>query len=127
MSAGPPFPPDLPIQRLLAGVSAHLDRLAAMVHDVEHALAEDRGGGHAAPQSVARLQNLDFLRQQTEDLAMLMLWLSQRQGQDRLLGVEAVRLSKRLKLERTRALLFGDAARVSGPGHDIGAGEVDLF
>ena len=77
MSADPAFPPDQPLKGILQRMSAHLDGLAALAHEVEHAIADEDSvsAGHARVDRVKRLQNLDFLRQYTEDLALLTLYL----------------------------------------------------
>lgn len=129
MTAEPAFPPDQPLQGVLRRVSAHLDHLASMAHEVEHAIADELASGSQAQTSgnVGRLQNLDFLRQYTEDLALLTLYLSQLERMDTLPGHQAVTLSQRVRLERTRALLFPNAEPVTQDITALNTGDVDLF
>ena len=129
MTASPSFPADQPLQGVLQRLSAHLDHLAAMAHEVEHAIADEiaAGGETKTSGNVERLQNLDFLRQYTEDLALLTLYLSQLERVDVLPGQQAIKLSHRVRLERTRALLFPDATPASAQDASPPMGDVDLF
>ncbi|WP_370401343.1 hypothetical protein [Sulfitobacter sp. JB4-11] len=114
---------------LLHRISEHLDHLANMTHEVEHTIAEELAQDAKAQSanSLARLQNLDFLRQYAEDLALLTLHLSQLEQFDRISGAQAVNLSQRVRLERTRALLFPGAQPVALSCPSPDTGEVDLF
>lgn len=130
MSADPAFPPDQTLEGVLHRMSTHLDGLASLAHDVEHAIADQRGTQHADAGSdrMARLQNLDFLRQYTEDLALLTLHLSKLDlAATRISGHQIVKLSHRVRLERTRALLFPQAEPVGAEAPSITTGDVDLF
>lgn len=129
MTAEPTFPPDQPLQGVLQRISAHLDHLASMAHEVEHAIADELASEQQTQTSgnVGRLQNLDFLRQYTEDLALLTLYLSQLERVDILPGHQAAALSRRVRLERTRALLFPQAEPVTSGTPALNTGEVDLF
>lgn len=129
MSADPAFPPDQTLQGILQRISAHLDDLATMAHEVEHAIADETGqsGDRILVDRATRLQNLDFLRQYTEDLALLTLHLGQLDQTDRIPGHQIVKLSERVRLERTRALLFPQAVAVDADAASVATGEVDLF
>lgn len=130
MSAEPAFPPDQTLDGVLHRMSTHLDGLASLAHEVEHAIADERGAqpSNAGSDRVARLQNLDFLRQYTEDLALLTLHLSQLDvAATRIPGHQIVKLSQRIRLERTRALLFAQADPVGAEAPSITTGDIDLF
>lgn len=129
MSADATFPAEQPLQGVLMRLSAHLDHLAEMAHEVEHAVADEMSSAETAKTiaRVERLQNLDFLRQYTEDLALLTHYLSKIEQLGVVPGHQVTKLSKRVRLERTRALLFPDAQPIQGKDVSTDTGDVDLF
>jgi hypothetical protein len=109
---------------LLQRLSSHLDVLAAQVYDVEEAVGETISLGLLKNNgAINQLQNLDFLRQSLEDLALL-THLLQNENTLTPLGVsETISIQQKLKLNVTQNLL-GDQPTTSSTRE---FGDVDLF
>ena len=107
-------------------VSGHLEHMADMIAAVEGTVATlcHKGPEKAPPlATLETLQNLDFLRQYAEDLALLLLLLGRLDSLDVLPARMAMDLANRVRLERTRALLIPNAETVLADP----SGDVDLF
>ncbi len=113
----------IPRAELLKRLSDHLNALAGDVQQIEHAVSGSLDGPHTQdPNTVMRLQRLDFLRQSLEDLAFLSLDLSRTQG-DQI----NVSVAMNLKLDATRGLLDRGCGKVQRVEGTNSAGDVDLF
>ncbi|MFT6674179.1 MAG: hypothetical protein ACJAVM_000350 [Sulfitobacter sp.] len=129
MTRQTPFPASSqPLIGLLSRVSAHLDDLAARVYHVEHAIGDEFSTtGPQSADTIQRLQTLDLLRQSLEDLSLLMLYVSQSDSltDQALSGID--KLTARLHLNATKALLSPYYDPDNPPSRPFSEGEVDLF
>ena len=124
MYARAPRPQEIEIGPILERMSAHLDRLAAQVYDIENAVGAAMVAGADGSDALIRdFQTLDFLRQSLEDLALLSLLLGQI-GEG--LPEEPASLSSRLKMEVTRLIVMGSLHRDGSQPFDD-TGDLDLF
>ncbi|MEP5729683.1 MAG: hypothetical protein ABJL67_09925 [Sulfitobacter sp.] len=115
--------PELTMQALIQRLSGHMDVLASEVHQIEFAVAEEfTQPGSKVPRNIARLQRLDFLRQALEDMALLLLYLS-----EDCFGKVDPEIPDRLRLEVSKSLLENGAPQASNLGSEEELGEVDLF
>lgn len=101
------FGPGEQVSTIQQRLSQYLDRLSAQVFDVEQTIGHALGTAPSPDaQTITNLQALDFVRQSLEDLALMLLLLSQ-SGKSVLDAGELCQLSEKLKLEATRAILDG--------------------
>lgn len=115
---------NLSLSDLLARLSNHMDGLATEVHRIEQTLGDAFGRTTAeGAQTIMRLQRLDFLRQSTEDLALLLHFLSKTHD-----GMLDRNLANMVRLDVTKALINDDgsgSAELLPQEHVMG--DVDLF
>lgn len=115
--------PSLAVSDLMRQLSAHLDCLAAEVHEIEYAIGkEPENDSSFDNDQIKRLQRLDFLRQSLEDLALLNHFLA-----DHVTGEIPHSLENRLRLEATRALFKPDQTKLDIALASRTLGDVDLF
>lgn len=115
---------NLSLSDLLARLSNHMDGLATEVHRIEQTLGDAFGRTTAeGAQTIMRLQRLDFLRQSTEDLALLLHFLSKTHD-----GTLDRNLANMVRLDVTKALINDDGSgSVELLPHEHVMGDVDLF
>ena len=112
------------VQGVLERLSAHLDRQAAQIFDLEQTVAAHFSeAGEPADDAIVEFQTLDFLRQSLEDVSVLVLLIAQ-YSQVNMSNPE--HLARKLKLDSTRTVLLGSVG-VGFEVDDIGSGEVDIF
>jgi hypothetical protein len=114
---------EITLRDLLQRISRHLDSMASEVHGIEDTI----GGALIEvyvkePETISKLQRLDFLRQSMEDLALLMMSLSNDHD-----GSLDKGLAENLRLETTRQLVRGNIKLLGFPSSCKVTGEVDLF
>lgn len=115
------------IPDILARLSAHLDKLAAQVFDVEEALGDlISTGGTTDKPSVTKLQSLDFVRQSLEDCALLAHQLGAQPILSSEEGAALEVLRAKLKLAATQELVSPEK---NDPKRHLvsGNGDLDLF
>jgi hypothetical protein len=115
---------NLSLSALLARLSGHMDGLATEVHRIEHAIGDELGRTAAqGAQTITRLQRLDFLRQSTEDLALLLYFLSKDHD-----GTLDRDLAENVRLDVTKALIKDrKSSGINLLPDENTMGEVDLF
>ncbi|MDG1169245.1 MAG: hypothetical protein P8N14_08600 [Sulfitobacter sp.] len=112
-----------PLRPLISGVSAHLDILAAEVLAIEHILGEEGVIGVVqTPDTITRLQRLDFSRQSLEDLALLTNIIS-----PDIQGLTSTDLAQRLRLDVTKHLLDIEIGQDIPLSATLEQGDIDLF
>lgn len=114
------------ISTLTLRLSAYLDKLAAQVFNLEETIGKAvENSTSTAPETITNLQTLDFLRQSLEDLAMMTLLIA-KSGNTSLGASEIDKVSQRLKLNATKAILTGESHSDFGKKmHE--ASDLDLF
>lgn len=110
---------------MLRRMSAHVEMLAQKVARTEDAVGDRLTLHHGGAQGISDLQNLDYLRQSLEDLALLTAALSDATGPAGFNGMAQARAA--LRLADTRALLCPGAGPAGMPFASDPGGEVDLF
>ncbi|MEP2474730.1 hypothetical protein [Roseobacter sp.] len=119
-------PVDEPSSKLQFRISSHLDSLAEQVFLLEETIGKTLGSRETLDQeTISNLQNLDFLRQSLEDLALLTLAMSE---------IDTVSLEEstlnyfcgKVKLKVTKALI-GDKPFHSFGSEIDGEQDFDLF
>lgn len=94
---------------VLARLSAHLDKVAEQVHEVEAELGTLLSVRQSEiHKSISKIQLLDFVRQSLEDCALLTHFLSTSAAFNNLDNETARTLSAKLKLSATQDLLTRD-------------------
>ena len=108
-------------------LSAHLDRLAEQVCDIEEALGLSLPENSSACSiSITKFQSLDFIRQSLEDCALLVHYLSLHRKGDGVSDQDATAISSKLKLDATKNILQPNQAR-EPEQNAISGGDLDLF
>ncbi|WP_299508482.1 hypothetical protein [uncultured Roseobacter sp.] len=111
---------------ILKRVSAYLDKLAGQVFDLEETIGHAvREGKASDPQTITKLQTLDFLRQSLEDLALMTLLLGSSE-KAKLASGDLQKVGEKLKLQATQTLLDGYQHHSFGEKSDA-FGDLDLF
>ncbi|GFE51778.1 hypothetical protein So717_35310 [Roseobacter cerasinus] len=114
------------VSKIQARLSQYLDKLSAQIFDVEETIGQSIGLLQSPDaQTITNLQALDFVRQSLEDLALMLLLLSQSE-KSVLNASDLCKLSEKLKLEATRAILDGDSKNYSDQTSNTPE-DLDLF
>ncbi|WP_299507980.1 hypothetical protein [uncultured Roseobacter sp.] len=115
-----------PMPAIVGRLSCYLDKLAGQVFDIEETICQALADStESSKNTITDLQALDFLRQSLEDLALMTLLLSERDGKD--LGAKGLHgVSDKLKLRTTRSLLEGKEPSIFG-AEEHTLGDIDFF
>ncbi|MBW4708224.1 hypothetical protein KX928_10555 [Roseobacter sp. YSTF-M11] len=115
-----------PLPAIVGRLSCYLDKLAGQVFDIEETIGQAlTHSTESSKNTITDLQALDFLRQSLEDLALMTLLLSDRNGKE--LNAKCLHgVSDKLKLKTTRSLLEGKEPGFFGAEEDT-LGDLDLF
>lgn len=112
---------------ILTRLSAHLDKMAGQVLEVEEELGSLISAASGNRQySISKVQLLDYIRQSLEDCALLTHILSDIDTIEKLEGPTLAVLSAKLRLSTTRDLVK-PTARTNDAENVSSGGIVDLF
>lgn len=113
--------------QVFESLSAHLDRLAEQVCDIEEALGLSLPENSTACSiSITKFQSLDFIRQSLEDCALLVHFLSLNRDGNCVSDTDTSTISSKLKLDATKSILQPNKTREPERNAPSG-GDLDLF